>query len=198
MLGGQNEINANLFSNCLAVEMAARQSAYFVYLEHRYYGHSSPVAYLTTDNLKWLSVDQALIDIHSFIQFIRCELIDDPHARILLIGSQYAGSLAVWYHHLYPDIVSGVLALSSSVLAKIDHSDFLVSVGDSIRRIGGQGCYDRLDIGIRKAEKLYDEELYAELRAEYSICYKTAPEHHIHTFTGVLAYAVGQAALDGK
>lgn len=198
MIGGQNEISSDTFSNSLSVDLAAHHNAYFVYLEHRYYGASSPVAYVTTEDLQWLTVDQALNDIHDFIEYIRNDVIDNPRAPILLIGSQYAGSLAVWYQHLYPDNVSAVLALSASILAKIDYSDFFVFVGERIRRVGGKGCYERLDIGIRKAEKLFEEKLFAELSAEYSICNKTHPEHHIRTFTGVLAFAVRQAALAGK
>lgn len=48
------------------VELAPKHGALLVALEHRYYGPSMPFDDLSTENLQWLSTEQALGDIASF------------------------------------------------------------------------------------------------------------------------------------
>lgn len=40
-------------------------------IEHRYYGDSFPVVNFTTDNLRWLTTDQAIADIAYFAQNVK-------------------------------------------------------------------------------------------------------------------------------
>lgn len=49
--------------------LAEEFGAALVTLEHRYYGESSPFSELTTNNLKYLSTNQALFDLAVFRNF---------------------------------------------------------------------------------------------------------------------------------
>lgn len=197
LLGGQTSISEDIFDYTLALDLAIEHRAYFVYLEHRFYDNNQHRGTSDTEIpeqfLEYLTVDQAIMDIHKFIEFARGELVQDLEAPIILMGWQYAGSLAVWYQHKHPGIVSGVWASSSPMQAKIDFSSYLEAIGKEIRIVGSNDCYERLDLGIRSAETLYRNGQVEQLESEFHICNATSPDNNIVVLTASLAYDFGVA-----
>lgn len=78
--------------------VGAYYNALLVSLEHRYYGKSHPFPLLTTPNMKYLSSDQAMEDIKTFLDFLYEK---SPFKKVLLIGCSYAGGLSGWYAENY-------------------------------------------------------------------------------------------------
>jgi predicted alpha/beta-fold hydrolase len=74
--------------------LGAHYSALLASLEHRYYGQSHPFERLTTENMKYLSSEQALIDIKTFLLHLHERR---PFKKVLVIGCSYAGGLAGWF-----------------------------------------------------------------------------------------------------
>lgn len=182
----------------LAFELAKENGAYLILLEHRFYGESFKPLNLSMENLQFLTIEQALADTHEFIKYFREQLISDTAARIILMGWQYAGNLATWYHQLHPDVATGVWASSAPLLAKINFTNYMEVVGEAIQRIGGRDCYERIDIGIKRAEYLYGEGLYRMLEREFSVCNATGTEHNIRFLTAGLAVDYGNAVKRGR
>lgn len=199
MVGGQQLLTEASFHYSLIHDTAEMHDGYFVYLEHRYYGHSLPfnAQNLTTANLEWLTIDQALADLTDFIEFLRYELVDDVDARIILHGRLYGGSLAVWYHHLNPDVAAGVWASNAPLIAKIDFSEYLDIVGDVIREVGGDECFDRINVGVERVEKLFEEGQYAQLEKEFAICNATDLDAHISVWTFQFVREYGEHVQHG-
>lgn len=74
---------------------------------------------LTTENLRFLNVDQALADLAYFIM----ELKKQPrfeNSKIVLYGGSYAANMALWFKQRYPHLVVGGVASSGPILAKVD------------------------------------------------------------------------------
>lgn len=198
LLGGQTVISETLFPYTLALDLAIDHQAYFVYLEHRFYGSSrrsneSGIDNIPDEYLEYLTVEQAVTDIHKFIKFARNELINEPEAPIILMGWQYAGSLAVWYQHSHPGVVAGVWASSAPLQARVDFPSYLESVGNEIRIVGGNDCYERLEVGIQKAESLYRQGQAAQLEEEFHVCNATGPDNSIVVLTAGLAFQLGDS-----
>lgn len=166
-------------------------------MEHRFYGFSSNDI-IADNNLEYLQVRQALADIDNFIKHIRTDVLDDPDARVILIGSRYAGSLAVWYQHQYPNVVTGAWASSAPVLAEINFHSYMTIVGTMIRRIGGDSCYRRIQRGIERAELLYATSRYEMLEKEFRVCNASADSSHIRVLTVRLAYEFGTMVQYGR
>ena len=71
--------------------LAKKFGAAIVTLEHRYYGESSPFEDLTSENLKYLSSNQALFDLAAFRKFFQvlmfflmCWLLNIPSLNVKL------------------------------------------------------------------------------------------------------------------
>jgi Serine carboxypeptidase S28 len=69
-------------------DMARELNAVLFYTEHRYYGHTLPTEDLRTENLKYLSVDQALEDLAHFIKFKKAQISQIRNSKVILIGGQ--------------------------------------------------------------------------------------------------------------
>lgn len=91
----------------LAGTFAQRVGGAAILIEHRYWGYSSPFANLTTDNLQYLTLDNAVQDLIYFAENVRLPF--DPQgssrpdkAPWVLTGCSYSGALSAWVHALRP------------------------------------------------------------------------------------------------
>jgi serine protease 16 len=92
-------------------------------LEHRYYGESQPFNNWKTENLKYLTVNNALADIAYFLTWINEDLIErygGEKRKTIVIGGSYPGALAAWFRYKYPHIADGALASSAVIWADED------------------------------------------------------------------------------
>ncbi|EFQ34909.1 serine carboxypeptidase S28 [Colletotrichum graminicola] len=100
-----------------------------VVLEHRYYGKSFPVPDLSTENLRFLSTDQALADTVYFAKHISFPGHEDlnltaPGTPYLVYGGSYAGAFAAFLRKLYPDVFWGGISSSGVTAAIIDYWEY--------------------------------------------------------------------------
>lgn len=92
-----------------------------VVLEHRYYGNSWPTSDLTTENLRFLTTQQALADTAYFAQHVVFQNsprrnLTAPATPYIAYGGSYAGAFVAFLRTTYPDIFFG--AISSSGVTK--------------------------------------------------------------------------------
>jgi pimeloyl-ACP methyl ester carboxylesterase len=101
---------------------AKKLGAHVITLEHRYYGKSQPFTSLTTDNLKYLTVANALGDLAEFQKYIQTSL--GWTGKWVSIGGSYPGALSAFYRAKYPDLVVGSLASSAPVQAQENFEEY--------------------------------------------------------------------------
>lgn len=82
-----------------------------VVLEHRYYGKSMPTSDLSTENLRFLTTQQALADTEYFAKNAQFDGINDkvnaPNVPWIAYGGSYAGAFAAFLRTTYPDVFFG-------------------------------------------------------------------------------------------
>lgn len=71
--------------------------------------------------MKWLSVDQALADLASFINFIKVEIPSLTNSKVILVGASYSAMMVTWMRQKYPHLIAGSWASSAPLLAKVDY-----------------------------------------------------------------------------
>jgi pimeloyl-ACP methyl ester carboxylesterase len=76
-------------------------------VEHRYYGESLPYGdqSFTNENLKHLSVQQAMLDYLDVIQSFIDTFQDKTRRATIAAGGSYGGILAAWMRMKFPDKV---------------------------------------------------------------------------------------------
>ena len=96
----------------IAHQLAEATGGIAVVLEHRYYGTSFPTPDLSTENLRFLTTQQALADAAFFAQNVVFEGLEDheltaPHTPYIAYGGSYAGAFVAFLRKTYPDTYSG-------------------------------------------------------------------------------------------
>lgn len=106
-----------------------------VVFEHRYYGNSFPTPDLSTENLRFLTTQQALADEAYFAQnivFPGLEHLDLTSKTTAYIGygGSYAGAFNAFLRVQYPDVFWGTIASSGVVEAIYDYWQYYSPIAE--------------------------------------------------------------------
>ena len=129
-------------------ELAKSYGALAVTLEHRFYGESIPNGNSKTENLKFLTVENALADLSTFTQFFKDSRNMTDSNKVFVFGGSYPGGLASWYRIAYPDSSVGSLSSSGVVNPIVDFVQF----DEKVSQAAGNQCADR----IRRTTQAYE------------------------------------------
>lgn len=125
--GGETSIEDRLpyLQKGIVAQLAEATGGIGVILEHRYYGTSFPVSNLTTENLRFLTTDQAVADQAYFSQNIVFPGLEHlnltaPGTAHIAYGGSYAGAFVAFLRVLYPDVYWGAISSSGVTVAQYD------------------------------------------------------------------------------
>lgn len=125
----------------IVYQLAKATNGLGVILEHRYYGTSFPVDDLETENLRFLTTQQAMADqayFQSNVVFpgLESENLTAPHTPWILYGGSYAGAFVAFMRVVYPDITWGAISSSGVTEAIYDFWQYY----EPIRIYGPPDC----------------------------------------------------------
>ncbi|RGB33941.1 peptidase S28 [Rhizophagus diaphanus] len=122
---GESGIDPIIPTSSFVSDLAASFNGMLISLEHRFYGESyPPINDLSTPNMKFLTIDQALSDFANFIKYPPKELNITKDSKWVMVGGSYAGNLATWMRKKFPTLVSAAYASSAPIEAKLDFFEF--------------------------------------------------------------------------
>ncbi|XP_052862481.1 putative serine protease F56F10.1 [Anopheles cruzii] len=154
MIGGEGEATARWMHEGAWIHYAERHGALCFQLEHRFYGKSHPTADLSTENLRYLTSEQALADLAYFIEAMNARYRLDSHTnRWIAFGGSYPGSLAAWLREKYPSLVHGSISSSGPLLAKIDFVEYYDTVVSSLGNYSMR-CVEAVQSAMEQVETL--------------------------------------------
>ncbi|CAI6093388.1 unnamed protein product [Clonostachys chloroleuca] len=124
-------------------EVAKATNGLGVILEHRYYGSSIPVPDFSTENLRFLTTEQALADTAYFAKNVVFEGLEDvsfspEKVPWIAYGGSYAGGFVAFLRVLYPDVFFGAISSSGVVEAIWDYWEYF----EGARLYAPEGCSD--------------------------------------------------------
>lgn len=132
-------------------EYAKRFHAKLIALEHRYYGKSIPTTDLSTNNLKYLSTEQAIADIYSFQKQIMSNA--NWKGKWVVFGGSYPGNLSAFYRLQHPDMVVGSIASSAPVEARENFSAYDAHVA----KVAGSACLQKIQAAVAETDKAFGQ-----------------------------------------
>lgn len=82
-------------------QIAQQENGATILLEHRYYGLSTPTPDLSTPNLKYHTIQQAIDDLEYFAKNVKLAMpggdsVGPDLAPWVLVGGSYSGALTSW------------------------------------------------------------------------------------------------------
>eukprot|EP00768_Dysnectes_brevis_P003431 gnl/Dysnectes_brevis/2453_a2924_943.p1 GENE.gnl/Dysnectes_brevis/2453_a2924_943~~gnl/Dysnectes_brevis/2453_a2924_943.p1 ORF type:complete len:461 (+),score=208.59 gnl/Dysnectes_brevis/2453_a2924_943:182-1384(+) len=110
------------------LELVEEHNGFLISLEHRYFGQSQPFADWGTDNLGYLTVEQALEDLAQFIPYMLQQVVQDynlPYEpKVFTIGASYPGMMSAYFRLKYPHLTVGSIASSAVVQPEADMPEY--------------------------------------------------------------------------
>ncbi|CAH0407272.1 unnamed protein product [Chilo suppressalis] len=171
LVGGEWDIAPGSLRGGNMYHMAQENHGYQIYTEHRYYGQSLPYQEFTTENLRFLNVDQALADLAYFIRDVLRTQERFANSKIILYGGSYAANMVLWFKQRYPHLVDGVVASSGPIKAKVDFTGYLEVVHEAFHLEGGDECIATIKQGIDDTVvAMQTEEGRRLLERNYRLC----------------------------
>ncbi|XP_066954266.1 LOW QUALITY PROTEIN: putative serine protease K12H4.7 [Macrobrachium rosenbergii] len=131
MIGGEGPASLGWMYSGSWYDNAKQLNAALFQVEHRYYGDSHPTEDMSSDNLAYLSSEQALADLATFTVAMQEEL-GLQNNKWIVFGGSYSGSLAAWYRLKYPHLAHGAVATSAPMIAKVDFREYMEVVRNSL------------------------------------------------------------------
>ncbi|XP_065204036.1 putative serine protease K12H4.7 [Planococcus citri] len=132
VIDGETQADVTLYDKTEWKNYARNFNATFFYLEHRFYGRSVPKNDTSTQNLVYLSSQQALADIANFICGVTNQYNLSTDTKWIVFGCSYAGSLAAWARLKYPNLVHGAVSSSAPLVAKEAFTEYYPVVKESL------------------------------------------------------------------
>lgn len=110
-----------------------------IVLEHRYWGDSSPFDTMTTKNMRYLTLDNAMRDIIYFARNVKLSFDQDgsshpDKAPWVFSGGSYPGALAAWINKLYPGTFWAYHAVSAVVQPIADYWQYYAPIEAAMPR----------------------------------------------------------------
>jgi pimeloyl-ACP methyl ester carboxylesterase len=113
--------------------VGASHGALLTALEHRFYGESQPFDDLSTENLGYLSAEQALSDIAHFLNYLNG---GKSYRPVIVVGGSYPGALSAWFRSRYPHLSVGSWSSSGVVYPIQDFWTFDFQIFASTKKSG--------------------------------------------------------------
>jgi pimeloyl-ACP methyl ester carboxylesterase len=163
-LCGEWDCTARALERGALRDHARALGAHLVALEHRYYGQSIPVERFTTESLRPLTTEAALLDAARFQR--HAVAAHGLSGKWIAVGASYSANLAAYYRQRFPELVVGALASSGPVRADADFSEY----DKHISEVAGAECGAamRRVVGEMEAALAGDPERFMAIKREFA------------------------------
>jgi pimeloyl-ACP methyl ester carboxylesterase len=171
-LAGEATMEFFGFQEVQAKNAAEHFGALYITLEHRYYGLSLPFEEFTTENLRYLTSEQALADAANFINSYRHE--NNLHGPWVVFGCSYSGGLSAWFRLKYPQLVIASVAPSGPVLAHDNYTGYL----GHFQTVAPTDCVDATVSAVASINQmLKTSDGRAQLEKDFNTCEPITPQN---------------------
>ena len=136
------EINATGYDSYLTSQrttglVAKQVGAATIVLEHRYWGSSTPYTNLTTENMKYLTLENSIYDLTDFAKNVKLPFDSDRSSNAdsvpwTVMGGSYSGALSAWTASVAPGTFWAYHASSAPVQAISNYWEYFVPVQEGM------------------------------------------------------------------
>lgn len=163
---------------------AANLKARAIAVEHRYYGQSQPFTDLATENLKYLSTDQAIADLIYFKTVMQSQ---GYNGKWIVMGGSYAGALAADLRAQAPEHFVGALASSAAVRPLKDLTEY----DHYLARIAGPDCVPDIQKVLNEVEtEIVTDEGFTRTLKKFSVTNISRREDFIYLLADIASGAL--------
>ncbi|KAF5285120.1 hypothetical protein FQA39_LY16809 [Lamprigera yunnana] len=153
-IGGESTIDEGDITSGQLYKLAKQHKGMLVETEHRYYGKSLPFSTnFTTENLRYLQMEQALEDLAYFIEKFKAKTKGLENSLVVVHGCSYPGMLATWIRLRFPHMVDIAYASSAPLGVGLDYPEFYEIANDVYANVS-DSCIQTIREGFNSTARL--------------------------------------------
>ena len=142
-IGSEGILSPKWTTQGLPYTLAKEHGAIVVALEHRYYGFSQPKPDHSFENLRYLTSEQALEDLATFIRwYVNNQVTWSRERPVIVFGGSYGATLAATMRARHPHLVRGAVASSAPFEPEVNFTEYYEVATEALRFFGGDECVD--------------------------------------------------------
>ncbi|XP_052819166.1 thymus-specific serine protease-like [Mya arenaria] len=172
-IGGEGTLTSRDVEIGEMYNLGKANKALLLGVEHRFYGASLNDDGLQLEELQYLSSQQALADLATFVHFIRSEYGIPESTPWICFGGSYPGALSAWFRLKYPQLVAGAVASSAPVRAVTNFEGYNDVVAKSLSNpvVGGSPeCLDAVRTAFSVIDSMIDNGKTDQLKEDFLSC----------------------------
>lgn len=131
-----------------------------------------------------MSIDQSLADLAHFVREITADKKLNATGGVIVVGGSYSATMAAWFRQKYPHLANGAWASSAPLQAKVNYFEYTETVGASLRKVGGEECYEKVEEIFEAIDDLLENDDMEMLKALFKICdnFNTSNINDVYNF----------------
>ena len=187
--------NSGFVTETVAKEM----KGLVVFGEHRYFGKSMPFGdkSFDQDNIKFLTVEQAMYDYVKLIAQIRKDYNSEKRA-VIVFGGSYGGMLASWLRFKFPHVFQGAHAASAPILffpGTVSPYAFNQVVTEDFKGANKE-CPSAIQMSLNKLQAMQnDKTKYEMLTKAFNTCHNVTSAADVNALLNLAQGAYGSMAM---
>ncbi|XP_075500205.1 uncharacterized protein LOC142538794 isoform X1 [Primulina tabacum] len=198
-LGAEAPLDDDLGSIGFLTDNAPSFKALLVYIEHRYYGNSSPFGSLkevirNETRRGYFNSAQAIADYAQVLLHVK-EQFSAHISPIIVVGGSYGGMLASWFRLKYPHIALGALASSAPILYfdNITPQNAYYSVVTKDFKEASETCYRAIRKSWSEIDRVASKpDGLSILSRKFNTCSKLKNSHELKDYLDTIYTAAAQ------
>ncbi|KAL7013998.1 hypothetical protein ACKWTF_015691 [Chironomus riparius] len=151
-------------------------NATIVFPHHRYFDRSLVFEETTVENLRFLSINQAIEDLAHLIAHLKSDE-SRRDSDIILVGWDYGASMATWFAQKYPHLVTGVWASNGKYNPSFNQPEVVKIVEQQLRDFGSPGCAEKIENAFHQLEEMIANNQSNIIRRRFNFCFPIPYQH---------------------
>lgn len=191
-IGGESTFSQTSVEGGSIIQVAKRTHALIAGLEHRFYGKSQPFDRISSEELRYLTVDQALEDLASFVSYLRNTYCPNNTCKVLVVGGSYSGALSSWFRLYYPHLADFSWSSSAPLNIKEKFPEYDASLANTLRSYN-ESCYSNTKLLLSSYHQIVasqNKQKISEFYNKYSISDEVDLYSSLSVIHDVISYAV--------
>jgi pimeloyl-ACP methyl ester carboxylesterase len=160
----------------LVVDVAREVGAALVTADHRYMGLNIPTETATFEDMRFLSVDQAVADIAVFVETMLDHLGKIDATNVILWGTGYGAAISVFARARYPHLIDAVFSSSGTFRAEVFDTSYHDNLSANIQYHGSYECHARVKNAFEVLKYLFENNQGDYIRERLRLCNDVNPQ----------------------
>lgn len=136
-----------LFTNSIITDTIEEHGGALLAIETRYYGESQPTENLSLENLKYLSIENILLDFYQILNDDFKTQVDFDF-NVIVVGEEIGATYGTFLRATYNETIRAGILFGATLDVRTNFEDYYLDIVENFKNIGDNGCLSIISDGL--------------------------------------------------